>query len=128
MGDGMPAGGARRPRERKGAEQAMKTGAFGVVLGIATWAAVLSGQAARVGGGDIRFEPEGVAPVVFSHERHVAGAKLVCRSCHDRLFVTRAKHKPVTMEQMAEKGLSCGACHDGKTAFATDDCERCHAS
>jgi c(7)-type cytochrome triheme protein len=36
-----------------------------------------------------------------------------------------AKSKHATMKQM-EKGKSCGACHDGKRAFALDDCTKCH--
>jgi len=32
----------------------------------------------------------------------------------------------VTMEQM-EQGASCGACHDGGTAFTVkENCETCH--
>lgn len=93
------------------------------------WAAALGAQAPRVGGGEIRFEVEGAGPVVFSHERHVAGASLKCPTCHDRLFVTRAKHTRVTMTEMIEGRRSCGACHDGKQAFAAaDSCERCHQS
>ncbi len=107
----------------------MKRRGWWLVVGFVVWMVGLSAQVARVGGGDIRFEVAEAPAVVFSHERHVAGAKLRCPSCHDRLFVTRAKHKPVTMDQMVEKGLSCGACHNGKAAFAIEDhCERCHVS
>ena len=36
-----------------------------------------------------------------------------------------ANKKPVTMAQM-EKGKSCGACHNGKDAFSSGDCLKCH--
>jgi c(7)-type cytochrome triheme protein len=93
------------------------------------WATALGAQVPRVGGGEIRFEVAEAGPVTFSHARHVAEARLKCPACHDRLFVTRAKHRPVTMSAMIEQRRSCGACHDGKQAFAVEDsCDRCHQS
>lgn len=81
---------------------------------------------AMVGGGDVEFKVEGAGPVVFSHESHVAGYFLSCTECHDSLFTVKAKHKHVTMGQM-EKGLSCGACHNGVRAFSVkENCQLCH--
>jgi c(7)-type cytochrome triheme protein len=81
--------------------------------------------AAIVGGGDVTFEVKGADKATFSHERHVVKAKLGCRDCHPKLYLDTARSKRVTMKQM-EKGLSCGACHDGKRAAGLDDCNSCH--
>jgi c(7)-type cytochrome triheme protein len=80
----------------------------------------------KIGGGDITFEVKKAGNVVFSHDSHVSGAGLRCTDCHDSLFVTIEKHKPVKMAQM-QKGESCGACHNGKKAFDVKaNCSNCH--
>ena len=81
--------------------------------------------AAEVGGGDVVFRPKGADQAVFSHQAHVAGARLGCKECHPRLYLDVARSKRATMKQM-EKGKSCGACHQGTRAFALDDCTKCH--
>ena len=59
----------------------------------------------------------------FSHEFHTAVYQ--CSDCHTTLY-PYGKGKRTSMKQM-EAGASCGACHDGKTAFsATGDCLKCH--
>ncbi len=97
----------------------MRTFLLAVVLLMAGTAA------ATVGGGDITFAVKGADKVVFSHDGHVVTAKLKCQDCHPGLYLNVAKTKHATMKQM-EKGKSCGACHDGKRAFALDDCTKCH--
>jgi c(7)-type cytochrome triheme protein len=47
-----------------------------------------------------------------------------CYACHDAIFPMRRSANP-TMAVMA-KGESCGACHNGKSAFGLDTCQRCH--
>jgi c(7)-type cytochrome triheme protein len=80
-----------------------------------------------IGGGDVLFAVQGAGNVTFSHDAHVAGIGLNCTDCHDQLYVTQEKHIPVTMAQMQE-GHSCGACHNGKTAFdVRGNCGNCHA-
>ena len=82
----------------------------------------------RIGGGDIVFTPNKVKEVNFSHDDHVGSIGLKCTDCHDALYVTKEKHKHVTMAQM-QKGQSCGACHNGKKAFdvkAKANCANCH--
>jgi c(7)-type cytochrome triheme protein len=97
----------------------------GVVAAIIVTALVSVGLA-KVGGGDITFKPKGVAPVVFSHEKHVTGQGLKCTDCHASLYVTKEKHKKATMAEM-KKGRSCGACHDGTKAFEIKGhCDSCH--
>jgi c(7)-type cytochrome triheme protein len=70
--------------------------------------------------------------VGFDHESHVGrleGKTSLCGTCHQSQFSLRRSGQAltgaVTMERM-KKGELCGACHDGKTAFAVDDCGSCH--
>jgi c(7)-type cytochrome triheme protein len=90
---------------------------------------LFSGNAlGRIGGGDIVFTPQKAGEVIFSHEAHVGSVGLKCTDCHDVPYVTKEKHKHVTMTQM-QKGQSCGACHNGKKAFdvkAKGNCANCH--
>lgn len=59
----------------------------------------------------------------FSHEFH--GQIYGCTDCHTQIF-PYGGGKEVTMQEM-EQGKSCGACHDGNSAFAvTGDCAKCH--
>jgi c(7)-type cytochrome triheme protein len=90
-------------------------------------AALGAAQISRVGGGDIVFELQDVPPARFSHDVHVARAALKCQGCHPKPWTNRARHRPVTMEQMQTKRESCGACHDGTRTFSVADaCEKCH--
>jgi c(7)-type cytochrome triheme protein len=64
--------------------------------------------------------------VTFRHEPHVVGLG-GCARCHPRPFKT-AFRPPRPGGAMHERAL-CGACHDGKKAFAASDpgsCSRCH--
>ncbi len=72
--------------------------------------------------GDVTMKVKETGPVAFSHKKHLKGNN--CAVCHPKLFDLAAQ-KTVTMAQM-EKGLSCGACHNGKAAFKTDECAKCH--
>ncbi len=63
-----------------------------------------------------------VGNAVFSHDSHVNGKGFGCKSCH----AGGPLRSGVTMAQM-EKGKSCGACHNGKTAFTVAaNCGSCH--
>ena len=68
---------------------------------------------------------EFMAPSIFPHWVHRINYR--CDACHDRLFEMKLGASEITMELMNE-GKSCGACHNGKTAFAVDfdGCHRCH--
>ncbi len=62
----------------------------------------------------------------FSHNEHLKMFK--CDECHSAIFIGGTRSIRYTMLQM-EQGKSCGACHDGKTAFTvTGSCDKCHAS
>jgi len=63
-------------------------------------------------------------PVTFSHQNHTK--KATCSDCHPKLFLMKKGGAKLTMDEMY-KGNSCGACHNGKKAFASTDCTKCHA-
>jgi len=73
---------------------------------------------------DITFDVPDAGAVVFSHEAHTG--MFGCDSCHPDLFTPGPGNKKVSMDAMSE-GKSCGACHDGSTAFSVEEnCESCH--
>ncbi|WP_191965662.1 c(7)-type cytochrome triheme domain-containing protein [Oryzomonas sagensis] len=73
--------------------------------------------------GKITFKTS-AGEAVFSHEFHIQAFK--CAECHTKIFPYKAVTGKATMADMAN-GKSCGACHDGKEAFASSgDCEKCH--
>ncbi|MGE5239080.1 MAG: cytochrome c3 family protein [Chloroflexota bacterium] len=99
----------------------MRIPAIGIVIVLLLSAIAV----AKVGGGDAVFEEKRVGSVTFSHDSHV-GMGMKCTDCHDALYVTKEKHKHITMAQM-QKGQSCGACHNGKKAFnVKGTCNQCH--
>ena len=80
--------------------------------------------------GPIKLTRTGDSPgqVVFAHSSHVDPAMPACTACHPREFrILRAspRRAPVMHAEM-DTGRYCGACHDGKKAFALDDCAACH--
>ena len=73
--------------------------------------------------GPVTFKTDS-GPVNFSHEFHLGMYK--CPDCHTKTFPFKAGALKATMGDM-DKGKSCGACHNGKDAFASSgDCEKCH--
>jgi c(7)-type cytochrome triheme protein len=74
--------------------------------------------------GDIRFKEKDAGDVLFSHSVH--SELFSCDGCHPDLFAAKRGANKATMEEM-ESGQSCGACHDGSTAFSvSENCESCH--
>jgi len=71
-----------------------------------------------------------VPRVTFSHKVHTMDAGLECDACHDDLFEMEAgaveQKDDFNMKSFSE-GNYCGACHDGDTAFHTNNYERCTA-
>jgi c(7)-type cytochrome triheme protein len=77
-----------------------------------------------------------IAPVVFNHWLH--RAQYTCRLCHvDLNFAMEGGGTNIT-EDSNQKGLYCGACHNGDEAFAptqkitsgekqNTNCDRCHS-
>ena len=70
-----------------------------------------------------------IESVIFSHQDHLQKGTS-CHTCHSGLFAMEAlsaqKNKDFTMDSLYQ-GKYCGACHNGKKAFASDtQCARCH--
>jgi len=81
------------------------------------------------GGGILYTKP--VKSVLFRHAYHVDDKKISCEKCHSGLFEMEAllaqEKKDFVMESLY-RGRYCGACHNGRQAFAADtQCARCHA-
>jgi c(7)-type cytochrome triheme protein len=80
------------------------------------------------GGGILYTQP--VKSVLFKHQHHVDVKKISCEKCHSGLFEMQAllaqEKKDFVMDSLY-KGRYCGACHNGKDAFASNkQCARCH--
>lgn len=62
-------------------------------------------------------------PSKFNHESH---AKMFgCKECHPGVFLMKSGAANVTMKDIYN-GAYCGACHNGKKAFPSSDCTKCH--
>ncbi len=61
--------------------------------------------------------------VSFNHRAHAA--RFNCSQCHPAPFRMKQGATAINMA-MINKGQSCGACHNGQTAFSAQDCARCH--
>jgi c(7)-type cytochrome triheme protein len=73
---------------------------------------------------EITYNIPDIGKVDFSHTFHVGMYK--CDDCHNSIISSGSLRKTFTMAEM-EKGNSCGACHDGKSAFSVaSNCGRCH--
>ena len=71
-----------------------------------------------------QMEKEGVAPVIYPHWIHRIWFER--RVCHDDLFPMRRVSSKNSHEEM-QAGKSCGVCHNGELAFASDGkCDSCH--
>jgi len=73
---------------------------------------------------DRTFTVKDAGNVTFSHISHVTLFK--CGDCHTGIYETVKSKTRITMVEM-ESGKSCGACHDGKSAFTVKgSCATCH--
>lgn len=74
----------------------------------------------------VTFKTREVGTVVFNHKDHLRQKSIRnnCKACHRADTNKLGRHSMAEME----KGKSCGACHNGRDAFAIADCERCHLS
>lgn len=61
-------------------------------------------------------------PVRYNHESH---SKLGCRECHLGIFLMKKGSTSIVMDDLYQ-GRYCGECHNGKRAFASTECARCH--
>lgn len=73
---------------------------------------------------DRTFSLKTAGNVTFSHISHISLFK--CADCHTTIYETAKSKTRTTMAEM-EAGKSCGACHDGKSAFTVKgSCATCH--
>ena len=73
---------------------------------------------------EIEFKTNGITDASFSHKFHLG--MYSCAECHPRLYLPGKGNVTVSMAGM-ETQKSCGACHDGKSAFTVkENCEKCH--
>lgn len=69
-------------------------------------------------------EQRGIPPVVFPHSIH--RARFRCNVCHEELgFAMKAGANKIEMANIVQ-GQYCGACHNGKIAWGSASCDRCH--
>lgn len=75
---------------------------------------------------DGRAADAGSKGVLFSHWTH--RTRYTCRVCHFELDFAMATNASGITEQDNRRGLYCGTCHDGDTAFdhGEANCDRCH--
>jgi c(7)-type cytochrome triheme protein len=62
-------------------------------------------------------------PSRFNHEAH--SRLFTCKECHPKTFLMKAGSATMTMKDI-DRGSYCGACHNGKKAFASSECNKCH--
>lgn len=80
-------------------------------------------------------EKNDIAPVEFSHWLH--RSRFTCRLCHVDIGFAMQVNGTQMREDDNRRGFYCGACHNGKIAFAplvkkspqeeTKNCDRCHS-
>jgi c(7)-type cytochrome triheme protein len=89
---------------------------------------LLGGESLAVPPGKtVEFKDGSEGKVVFSGAVH-ADKDLKCMDCHPKIFPMKKITEELKMSEM-NAGKYCGACHNGKKAFATNnpaDCSKCH--
>ena len=74
---------------------------------------------------DLTSTKNKVLPVTFSHWTH--RRNYTCEVCHTELEIEMILNSTEMNHENQKKGLYCGACHNGLTAFSHQlDCEKCH--
>lgn len=71
----------------------------------------------------ISYKGGDIGRVSFSHRFHAKAFS--CGDCHPKIFPMKKGIRKIKMDDMYQ-GKSCGACHDGKKAFSSSECIRCH--
>lgn len=78
-------------------------------------------------GKTLEWDGKGAGKILFDNRIH-SDKGLKCSNCHPGFFKMKKGADPITMRDM-EAGKYCGACHDGRQAFAVNDrqsCGKCH--
>src|SRR3989304_3789529 len=107
----------------------MKPRRLSLLITLSIMVVLLAGPAfADSGGGEIYYSKP-LKSVLFSHRLHVDEKGLSCDMCHTKLFEMQALaaqgRSDFNMNSLY-KGKYCGACHNGRVAFASNtQCARC---
>jgi len=72
----------------------------------------------------VTWEGGGYGTVKFEGSEH-AEKGYKCAACHPALFQNKKGSAKMTMA-LLDKGQFCGACHNGKAAFSTNNPKKCH--
>lgn len=74
----------------------------------------------------VQPHPNGI-PAEAGIFRHHAHRQSVCYACHPTVF---PRYRVGFTHAQMQQGRYCGACHDGRTAFAVtgEPCESCHVA
>jgi c(7)-type cytochrome triheme protein len=75
-------------------------------------------------GKTLTWKGGGKGTVIFEGEEH-AHKGSACGDCHPGLFTMKKGATKMTMAAL-NQGKYCGACHNGKKVFGTDDPKHCH--
>ena len=79
---------------------------------------------ASYGPRDVMTIGSGDSSVKFNHGNHMQYFQ--CNDCHTMLFQMKKSAVKMTMKDIYD-GKYCGSCHNGKKAFVSTDCAKCHS-
>lgn len=65
--------------------------------------------------------PNPVREIIFSHQQHVEGQKVVCETCHQTLDIST-----IATGELIPAMTTCATCHNN--VKATNVCEKCHTN
>lgn len=106
----------------------MKLKALFLIPGVLLALAFMGGEGFAVPSGKTAELKDGSAgKVLFSGTFH-AEKGVKCMECHPKIFPMKKITEELKMSEM-NAGKYCGACHNGKRAFSTNnpaDCSKCH--
>ncbi len=72
---------------------------------------------------DFSYPSGDMSPAVFSHQLHTS--MFGCNDCHTVVFKYKKGGSGIKMDDIYQNKF-CGTCHNGKTAFSSSECQRCH--
>ena len=97
---------------------------FSIVVAVCFLLSLASLASAIGPGKKVEWDEKTQGKVVFDGKAH-GDAGLKCADCHTKPKLFGMKKSDLKMDEM-KAGKSCGACHDGKKAFAVSECAKCH--
>ncbi len=72
---------------------------------------------------EITYPAKTMSAVTFGHELHTA--IFSCEDCHTKTFKYKKGGSGMKMDDLYQ-GKYCAVCHNGQSAFSSNDCQRCH--